>query len=140
MIADAKPYLGPIQPGLGPHTWPMLFWMAKTRKSKKDRPPSLLRGVVALNVRNLRDAVYASERSATARNTALAKAAGTVKAQIERILNQEVGVSIDLIERLATALRCRPQDLLTPYFQQSHGGGLETKSPPMLAGGGGAAD
>jgi hypothetical protein len=101
----------------------------KSRRSKKDRPPSLLRSVLAWNLENLRDEIYSELPSPTARNAALAAAAGTRPSQILRILQQELGCSIDQLDGLAKALRCRPADLLTPYFQrQSPGGETLSKS------------
>lgn len=86
------------------------------RKSKKDRPPAIIQGVLADNVRKLRDRKYAALPHETARNRALAKDAHTVLAQIQRILNLSLAPGVDMIENLATALEVRPQDLLTPYF------------------------
>jgi hypothetical protein len=89
------------------------------RKSKKDRPPAIIQGVLADNVRKLRDRKYAALPHETAKNRALAKDSKTVLAQIQRILNLSLAPGVDMIENLATALEVRPQDLLTPYFANS---------------------
>lgn len=89
------------------------------RKSKKDRPPAIIQGVLADNVRKLRDRKYAALPHETARNRALAKDAHTVMSQIQRILELALAPGVDMIENLATALEVRPQDLLTPYFANS---------------------
>jgi transcriptional regulator with XRE-family HTH domain len=87
-----------------------------TRKSKKDRPPTLVRGIVAQNVEQLRDQVYRDLRTPTARNNKLSEQSGVATSQIQRIISQELGTSIDYLEMLAKPLGVRPQDLLHPYF------------------------
>lgn len=89
-----------------------------TRKSKKDRPPAIIQGVVADNVRRLRDVAYKTLPNTTARNKALAKDADTTPSQIQRVTAGELAAGIDLIERLAGALRVMPSELMTPYFAQ----------------------
>lgn len=86
------------------------------RKSKKDRPMAIIQGVLADNVRKLRDRKWAALPHETARNRELAKKAGTVLAQIQRILNLELAPGVDMLEQLAGALDVRPQDLVTPFF------------------------
>lgn len=76
----------------------------------------MIRGIVAENVKRLMDERFPSEPNKTAKSRALAGAAGTTLSQIQRILTQSVGTSIDIIESLAGAFEVRPQDLLTPYF------------------------
>lgn len=87
-----------------------------TRKSKRDRGLSIAVTVVAQNVTALRDETYAQERTVTARNMALAKAAGTTLSQIQRVVGAEVACGVDLLETLARALKVEPRDLLTPFF------------------------
>ena len=53
----------------------------------------------------------------THRNKQLAEKAKTTPSQIDRIIKCDVGLSIDGLELLATAFRCQPRDLLTPYFR-----------------------
>ncbi len=86
------------------------------RRSKKDRPPSIIQGVVADNVKKLRDLKFADLPNETARNRKLAQDAGTTLSQIQRIILQTLSPGVDMIERLAAALDARPQDMLTPYF------------------------
>lgn len=113
------------------------------RKSKKDRPPAIIQGVLADNVRKLRDRKYAAEPHETARNHALARDAKTVLSQIQRILALELSPGVDMVEQLATALDVRPADLLTPYFANTRPSGVESpftklpkptkQEPPKLA-------
>jgi transcriptional regulator with XRE-family HTH domain len=88
----------------------------ETRKSKGKLPPPVVRGVLALNVRVLRDRKWPEEKSATARNRKIAAATGMSRSQAARIAEGSLGPSIDYVERLATLFDVRPQDLLTPYF------------------------
>jgi DNA-binding Xre family transcriptional regulator len=81
----------------------------------------MIRQVIAMNVRALRDHVFAELPNETARNKQLAEAAGTTLSQIQRVIAQDLGTSVDFVEQLARALGCRPQDLLTPYFLSSAG-------------------
>jgi DNA-binding Xre family transcriptional regulator len=89
------------------------------RPSKSHQPLALIRQVVAFNVEALRDRKFEALPTVTARNKELAKLAGTTLSQIQRVISKDLGTSVDLIERLATALECRPQDLLEPYFAHS---------------------
>lgn len=87
------------------------------RKSKRDKDPNpVIRKYLADNVVALRDKEFARLLSVTAKNNALAGASKTTLSQIQRVLSMELGTSIDLIARMAHALKVRPQDLLTPYF------------------------
>lgn len=88
------------------------------RRSKSERPPTLIRAYVSDNLVDLRDHKYPAEkyRSPTARNHALAKDSGVSKNQIDRIIAKTQGTSVDQLEWLSTALGVRPQDLVTPYF------------------------
>ena len=88
------------------------------RHSKKNRPPAIVQGILAENVRKLRDVAYPALPNVTSRNKALAKDAETTLSQVQRVLDQRVAVGIDLVERLANAFNVMPQDLLTPYFTQ----------------------
>jgi hypothetical protein len=89
------------------------------RRSKKDRPTTMIRKVVADNVVALRDQVYAQLEHETQRNHALARDSGVSKTQVYRIIKADkVGCSIDYIEWLARPLGVQPADLLTPYFGQ----------------------
>ena len=87
------------------------------RNSKSQLPPPVIRTIFGANVANLRDRKFHYLPNVTQRNLALAALLKpTSKSQIERIVKGKLGTSIDLIDRLATALDVRPQDLLTPYF------------------------
>jgi hypothetical protein len=89
------------------------------RRAKAGQPSAMIRRVVADNVKELRDKWFASLPNETQRNKAIAKEMETTLSQVQRIVNGTVGLSIDQVELLAKVLRCRPQDLLTPYFGQS---------------------
>lgn len=88
------------------------------RKSKRDKARSIAVTVVAQNIIALRDDVFAHERTVTGRNIALAKASDTSLSQIQRIVDQEVAVGVDMLESISRALRVEPRDLLTPYFRR----------------------
>lgn len=124
MDGKDRPYFGSTQPGTGSNF--SLAFKGMGRKSKKDRPPAIIQGVLADNVRKLRDRKYAALPHETAMNRALAKDAQTVLAQIQRILALELSPGVDMIEQLAGALECRPADLLTPYFGNAHSNGDES--------------
>lgn len=122
MTADASSYLGFTQSRLAPES--LLSWdSVETRRSKKDKGPSLLRSHLGSNVARLRDnhKKYRELPNLTARNQALAKDADVSPSQIHRITNGQLGASIDIVERIAAALDVRPQDLLTPYFVMQAG-------------------
>jgi DNA-binding Xre family transcriptional regulator len=89
------------------------------RPSKSHQPPAVIRQILAFNVEALRDLKFQYLPNATTRNRELAKEAGTTLSQIQRVISTELGTSVDLVERLAKALDCRPQDLLEPYFAAS---------------------
>ena len=116
MSADSRPYLGSLQPGSGPELSVTFAPVSESRDSKKNRPPTVIRNVLAQNVKNLRDRVYADLGSETARNRVLARDSHMTLSQAQRIIAMELGTSIDYVEYLAHALKVRPQDLLTPYF------------------------
>lgn len=79
----------------------------------------MIRQIIAMNVRALRDQRYAELPNETARNKQLAEDAATTLSQIQRVIAQDLGTSVDFVEQLSSALGCRPQDLLTPYFLSS---------------------
>lgn len=91
------------------------------RKSKSHRQPAIIRSVLSQNVVVLRDRMYTTQIPETTRNKNLARDAQTTLSQVQRVITGELGTSVDIIERLATALRVRPQDLITPYFSPPPG-------------------
>lgn len=97
---------------------PVAFTDMGKRRSKSERPPTLIRAYVSDNLTDLRDQKYPPDKftSMTARNRALAKDSGVSKNQIDRILAKTQGTTVDQLEWLAEALGVRPQDLVTPYF------------------------
>ena len=127
MAEYGKPYLGPSQPRTG-YAIAVVF-DSVARRSKKDKGPSLLRAHLAKNVAGLRDQHHRFRTfpTVTARNRELAKCADVSLSQVQRIVAQTLGVSIDIIEALATALDVRPQDLLTPYFVKPQS---DSEDPP----------
>lgn len=116
MDGHCKPYLGFSQPSIGFSGAANISGMGRT--TKKDRPPSLSRAVLSWNIANLRDEVFSDMRSKTARNKKLAEESGTTLSQIQRIIDQQVGTSVDQLDSLAKALKCSPADLMSPYFQR----------------------
>jgi hypothetical protein len=102
------------------------------RRSKRDKPELLIRKLLAENVRDLRDDVYAGEKSETAKNRKLAEKADTTLSQIQRVLSSDLGTSIDLLARIARALKCRPEDLITPYYATTIGRPQAEPSPDAL--------
>lgn len=117
MLAEHKPSLGSVQPETGSKY--EIVYCCMGRRSKSQKPPTIIRATVAANVVTLRNRKYAAHGNETAMNRALARDAQTVLSQIQRIIGQKTGASIDQIETLAKALDCRPQDLLTPYFSNT---------------------
>lgn len=96
----------------------------KTRRSKKDLPPTAIRSVLAHNIRTMRDRKWASLSAVTSRNKALAAALHTGLPQAQRLVDGVGGPSVDTVERIADIFGVRPQDMLTPYF------GAEKEHPP----------
>ena len=119
-VEDASPFLGTMQPDLGAAESLRYSAMTK-RRSKSEQPPTLIRSYLADNIATLRDRKYAGDerlKSVTARNRQLAADTDkrVSKNQIDRILDQSQGTTVDRLEWLAEALGVRPQDLVTPYF------------------------
>src|SRR5690348_15031649 len=98
MCDESKPESGFYQPGTG--LMACVGFPLMTRKSKRDKGLSIAVTVVAQNVVSLRDEVFAAERTTTARNLALAKAAGTTLSQIQRIAAGQLACGVDLLESL----------------------------------------
>lgn len=97
-----------------------LGFSAMARKSKKARPPTQIRSILAKNVRYLRDLRFGHMERVTARNKALAELVECSPTQIQRIcmqLDDKTGCSIDYVEWVADALGVLPQNLLTPNFR-----------------------
>src|SRR5687768_11842497 len=96
---DTRPELGFTQPDTG---WDFRArFTGMGRNSKGHRPPAMIRQVIALNVRVLRDQRYADLPNETARNKQLAEDSGTTLSQIQRIIAQDLGTSVDQIEQLS---------------------------------------
>lgn len=96
------------------------------RRSKKNRPPAIVLGVIADNVMKLRDVRYSALPNETQRNRKLAEDSYTTLSQIQRVTKMELAAGADMIENLANALGVRPQDLLTPYFANAREGDTTT--------------
>jgi transcriptional regulator with XRE-family HTH domain len=105
------------------------------RRSKQHRPPTITQQVFADNVKILRDRVFDGFEHETARNRALARGAETTLSQIQRIITQQVAPGIDMLEKVARALKVTPADLVTPYFAQKgpapDGPFPQTQTPPI---------
>jgi hypothetical protein len=118
MDREDRPCLGLLQSQSGPIF--SIPFQGMKRNSKSQLPPAGIRWILAHNIVTLRDKKFQGLPNATKRNQALAELVKpTSKSQIQRIIAQKLGTSIDLLERLAAVLDVRPQDLLTPYFIKS---------------------
>lgn len=71
---------------------------------------------MARTVTTLRDRKYHALPNVTARNRKLAKDADVSLSTIQRIVDGDVGASVDTLYSLADTFNVRPQDLLTPFF------------------------
>lgn len=120
MGAKSSPFLGTLQPESGDGRSLGYFDMGK-RRSKSERPPTLIRTYVADNLVDLMDRTYPADKykTTTARRWKLAEDSGVSKNQIDRIIAKSQGTSVDQLEWLAAPLGVRPQDLVTPYFTRS---------------------
>lgn len=92
-------------------------------QTKKRKVPGFMRTVVADNVRRMMEYKFAESRN---RQKALAKEAGITLSSVQRVLNCEVGASIETLEALAAALDLAAYQLLLP--------GLNTASPQIVRG------
>jgi transcriptional regulator with XRE-family HTH domain len=101
--------------------------MPKSRESKKNRPPPMIRQILARNVIALRDRKFSHARSETGRNKLLARASGTTLSQIQRICEAKLGTGIDMLEWLAQAFETTPANLVTPYFATQETAAPETE-------------
>jgi hypothetical protein len=121
MDGNGKPCLGFLQPRSGENLRADYFPMAerKTRASKRDRRPTIVRSILAQNICALRDRKWPEEPTITGRNKILAQHLFTGLPQVQRIAKGEVGTSVDYVEWLAEIFEVRPQDLLSPYFATS---------------------
>jgi DNA-binding Xre family transcriptional regulator len=107
---DYKPFFGFIKPTLGPGV--ALGYNSMKRQAKKPKFVAMeTREIVAANVQARMDRVF---NGATDKPMMLAKRIGTSKSTVQRILNGDVGVTIDILTQLANGLRCEPADLLLP--------------------------
>ncbi len=69
------------------------------------------RKILGENIQRRMSQQYADE---TDRFTALAEESGVRRSTIQRVINGEVGATIDTITRLAHALKCDVHELLKP--------------------------
>lgn len=122
--AKDKPNFGIIQPALGADAKISSRLMGRTPKIPK--PKSIMRGVIAANVRALMDLKYRDIEKKTNRVKKLAEEANIGHGSIQRILDGEVGASIDLIENLALALDVSVYQLVLPN--------LDTSNPQVVNG------
>lgn len=59
---------------------------------------------------------YPKLDNTTARQKAFGHDCGVSFSTVQRIMKQEVGASLDVIEQMSTQLQCAPYQLLTPYY------------------------
>jgi hypothetical protein len=85
--------------------------LQRMSKPKTPKIPGVMRAVLAANVRALTDHVFVAYPD---RIKALVSASGVSRAQLYRVLSQDSGATIDIIERLALALDVQVYQLLVP--------------------------
>lgn len=110
MDPDSKPTFGFMQPTLGPGVGIGYGRMGKTPK----RPKFVAYESREVLAENIKRRLANEFPHSTDRPEALAKRIGTSKSTIQRLINQEVGGTIDVISQIAMGLRCDPSDLLRP--------------------------
>lgn len=108
MGSDYKPVFGSMQPAHGFKR--ALGYLPMPRGTKKRKTATLTRAVVADNVQGLMDSLYAGNPNKV---KALAIDSGLSLSTVQRILNKEVGASVDNLESLAKSLGCSVGDLVT---------------------------
>lgn len=104
----------------------------KTRRSKTQKPEPQIRAELSDNVVSLRDIVFKHLPSPTSRNNQLATKADISPEQVRRVIDMKLGASIDIVAKLARALKVKPYELLTPYFvTQSNPRSTDAEAPPF---------
>lgn len=97
--------------------------MTRKRKSKPPTPAALVvRDRLAENLQLIMDEQFpvAKYRTKSGRQRAMAQKVGYTWSTIQRILNREVGTTVDTIAELSLRLGISPTDLLAPNFSASH--------------------
>ena len=74
-------------------------------KPRKPKTPTLVRAILADNVRRLMTVKYAERGDKV---TSLAKDSGLVLSTVQRLLSQETGASVDTVYLIATAPKHTP--------------------------------
>jgi transcriptional regulator with XRE-family HTH domain len=108
MLTDSKPSYGFLQPANG---FTAALRYTQMGRAKKRKVPGVMRQVLAENVRASMEREFAV---AANKPKELARAAGVTLSTVQRVLEADVGASIDNIESIAKALRSSAYDLLRP--------------------------
>lgn len=101
--------MGLVKPPMGL----MCYYYGVMNRSPK-RPKFVameVREAIAWNVRRRMDLVFANQSNKV---MALSKRIGTSKSTVQRVLDADVGVTVDVLAQLAMGLGCCPADLLEP--------------------------
>jgi len=106
---NAKPFLGFLQPANGCSVKALFNAMKGKRKTPKIA--GFMRVVLADNMRSLMQRRFKDSANLP---MSLAKEAGVSLSTVQRILNQDVGASLDNIEAIAHALDLAVYQLLLP--------------------------
>ena len=96
------------------------------RKKKAQKPDSIYRAILAKNVKALMEFHFAESKN---RPLAVSRATGKdglSKSTIQRILGGDIGVNLETLDLIATALNVLPYQLLLPV--------LDAKNPQVVKG------
>lgn len=118
------PNLGRVKPALGPI--PRLASKSMKGKKKQQKPDSIYRAVLARNVKALMEFHFAESSN---KPLAVARATGTgglSKSTVQRILAGTIGVNLETLDLIATALNVLPYQLLLPR--------LDARNPQVVKG------
>ena len=86
-----------------------MLWHTENMGKRERTPAIALRKTLAANVRARMEARYKDRGD---KPKALAEAAGVTLSTVQRVINAEIGATLDTVDMLAKALRCEPYQLL----------------------------
>lgn len=91
--------------------------VVSARSPKRPKVPGFMRHILAANVKSLMDLHFREQGD---RPKALAAEAGVSKSTVQRILQAELGASLDNIEAIASALHASAYQMLIPNLNPSN--------------------